>query len=294
MRRDSRATSTSTRSPGARGRCARRSPREFTRRYGVPVDADEQVTVCCGATEAMMATLLAIDRSGRRGDRLRAVLRELRPRRDPLRRDAALRHGCASPTGRFDPDELAAAFIEPHARDHHQHAEQPDRQGLHARGARASSPRSASSGTSLAITDEIYEHIVYDGHQHVPHGHARRHGRAHGDDQRAVEDLQRHRLARRLGDRAAGAHRRDPQGARLPDRGRAGAAAGGRRRRAGARRQLLPRAGRRLSRAGATCCSSILERHGFRLLPPARRVLHHDGHRARSAFQTTSRSRGTW
>src|SRR5258706_1844707 len=34
--------------------------REFTRRYGVPVSPDEQVTVCCGATEAMMATMMAI------------------------------------------------------------------------------------------------------------------------------------------------------------------------------------------------------------------------------------------
>jgi aminotransferase len=34
--------------------------REFTRRHNVPVDADLQVTVCCGATEAMMSTMLGI------------------------------------------------------------------------------------------------------------------------------------------------------------------------------------------------------------------------------------------
>src|SRR5436189_167559 len=33
---------------------------EFTRRYGLPIVADEQVTVCCGTTEAMMATMMAI------------------------------------------------------------------------------------------------------------------------------------------------------------------------------------------------------------------------------------------
>src|SRR3977135_1898818 len=32
----------------------------FTRRYGLDVVADEQVTVCCGATEAMMSTMTAI------------------------------------------------------------------------------------------------------------------------------------------------------------------------------------------------------------------------------------------
>src|SRR5437879_7081596 len=33
---------------------------EFTKRYGVRIVADDQVTVCCGSTEAMMATMLAI------------------------------------------------------------------------------------------------------------------------------------------------------------------------------------------------------------------------------------------
>src|SRR5262250_201590 len=30
---------------------------DFTRRHGVPIVADEQVTVCCGATEAMMSSM---------------------------------------------------------------------------------------------------------------------------------------------------------------------------------------------------------------------------------------------
>src|SRR3979490_834191 len=34
--------------------------REFTKRYGVEIVADEQVTVCCGTTEAMMSTMMAI------------------------------------------------------------------------------------------------------------------------------------------------------------------------------------------------------------------------------------------
>ena len=33
--------------------------REFTRRYGISVDPERQVTVCCGSTEAMISTLLA-------------------------------------------------------------------------------------------------------------------------------------------------------------------------------------------------------------------------------------------
>src|SRR6187551_3613417 len=32
----------------------------FSRRFAMLVDADEQVTVCCGATESMMASMMAI------------------------------------------------------------------------------------------------------------------------------------------------------------------------------------------------------------------------------------------
>src|SRR4026209_748495 len=41
--------------------------REFTRRYGLPIVPDEQVTVCCGSTEAMMATMMAIIEPGDEG-----------------------------------------------------------------------------------------------------------------------------------------------------------------------------------------------------------------------------------
>src|SRR5204862_5682110 len=38
--------------------------RDFTRRYGLDVVADQQVTVCCGSTEAMMSTMMAIINPG--------------------------------------------------------------------------------------------------------------------------------------------------------------------------------------------------------------------------------------
>src|SRR5215213_2292414 len=34
--------------------------RDFSRRHGLSIDPDTQVTVCCGSTEAMIATLLGI------------------------------------------------------------------------------------------------------------------------------------------------------------------------------------------------------------------------------------------
>ena len=33
---------------------------KFERWYGVPVDADKEVTVCCGGTEAMVASMMAL------------------------------------------------------------------------------------------------------------------------------------------------------------------------------------------------------------------------------------------
>ena len=59
----------------------------------------------------------------------------------------------------------------------------------------------------IVFTDDIYEHILYAG-EHIPMATLARHGRADGSDQRAVEDLLRDRLARRLGDRAGGSDRR--------------------------------------------------------------------------------------
>ena len=52
------------------------------------------------------------------------------------------------------------------------------------------------------FTDEIYEHIVYAGHHH-PARDVARDARAHGDDLRALQDVQLHGLAAGLRDRAA-------------------------------------------------------------------------------------------
>src|SRR5437870_3178925 len=94
--------------------------REFTRRYGVPVVADEQVTVCCGTTEAMMATMMAIVDPG---DEVvvfepfyenygpDAILSGATPRYVTLREpDPSAPAGSLRADWSFDPDELAAAF----------------------------------------------------------------------------------------------------------------------------------------------------------------------------------------
>ena len=88
-----------------------------------------------------------------------------------------------------------------------------------------------ASGTSCAFTDEIYEHILYDGATHVPIATLP----GMGDRTVTINALSKTYSVTgwRVGwaIAAAGADRGDPQGARLPDRRRRRTAAGGRRRR---------------------------------------------------------------
>ena len=62
----------------------------------------------------------------------------------------------------------------------------------------------------IAITDEIYEHIYYEG-EHIPLAtFDGMRDRTVLIGQRTVEDVQRDRLAHRYDHRAAGPHARDP------------------------------------------------------------------------------------
>ena len=72
-----------------------------------------------------------------------------------------------APDWTFDPRELEAAVSGEDARPAPQHASQPDGQGLLARRARDARARSAGEHDALCITDEVYEHLVYEG-RHVP------------------------------------------------------------------------------------------------------------------------------
>jgi aspartate/methionine/tyrosine aminotransferase len=140
--------------------------RSFTERYGVPVDPERDVTVTCGSTEAMIATLLALLDPG---DEVvffepfyenygpDSVLSGAVPKRVRLR----------PPHWTFDPEELAKAF------------------GPKTRAVIVNSPNNPTGRVftraelqaiadlcirhdAVAVTDEIYEHILYDGKTHIP------------------------------------------------------------------------------------------------------------------------------
>ncbi|MFZ0773411.1 MAG: aminotransferase class I/II-fold pyridoxal phosphate-dependent enzyme [Candidatus Sulfotelmatobacter sp.] len=137
---------------------------------GIAVDPEKEVTVCCGCTEAMISTLLAVCNAG---DEVvifepfyenygpDAVLSGARPRFVKLRPPVG---GGGEWT--FDEKELRAAFDK------------------HTKAIIVNTPNNPTGKVFtraelelirdlcvefdvLAITDEIYEHILYDGTEHI-------------------------------------------------------------------------------------------------------------------------------
>jgi aminotransferase len=151
--------------------------REFTKRYGLEIVADEQVTVCCGTTEAMMSTMMAIIDPG---DEVvifepfyenygpDAILSGATPRYvtlhapDPLAPSDSLRAGWS-----FDPDELAAAFNEKTKAIIINTPNNPTGK-VFSRDELEMISVLCRKWDAIAISDEIYEHIIYDGHRHIP------------------------------------------------------------------------------------------------------------------------------
>ncbi len=139
---------------------------EFTRRHQVSVDPDRQVTVCCGSTEAMIATLLAAVNPGDEVVVFEPFYENYGP--DAVLSGASPRYVTLRPPDwTFDPDDLAAAF------------------GPRTKAVIINTPNNPTGKVFsrlelmdiaalclrwgvLAITDEIYEHIIYDGVRHVP------------------------------------------------------------------------------------------------------------------------------
>jgi aspartate/methionine/tyrosine aminotransferase len=137
---------------------------------GIEVDPEREVVVCCGSTEAMIATLLAVCN---RGDEVvvfepfyenygpDSILSGAKPRFVSLRPPTT-----AEAEWTFDPQELREAF---------QH---------HTKAIILNTPNNPTGKVFtrkelelirdlcveynvLAITDEIYEHILYDGAEHI-------------------------------------------------------------------------------------------------------------------------------
>jgi len=151
--------------------------REFTRRYGLPVVPDEQVTVCCGSTEAMMSTMMAIIDPG---DEVvifepfyenygpDAILSGATPRYVTLHEpDPSAPSDSLRASWTFDPDELAAAFNNKTKAIIINTPNNPTGK-VFSRDELETIAALCRKWDAIAISDEIYEHIIYDGHTHIP------------------------------------------------------------------------------------------------------------------------------
>jgi len=139
---------------------------KFERFYGTPVNPETQVTVCCGSTEAMLATLLAILDPG---DEIiifepfyenygpGAIISGARPVYVPLE----------APDFTFDPDRLARAFTPRTKAIIFNSPNNPTGKVFTLRELEAIADLCRWHNV-LAVTDEIYEHIVFDDHRHIP------------------------------------------------------------------------------------------------------------------------------
>jgi aminotransferase len=158
--------------------------RQMRQWQGIEVDPEKEIVVCCGSTEAMIATLLAVCN---KGDEVvvfepfyenygpDAILSGAKPRFVSLR--PPNRTGQSPVTTRvdgewtFDEQELRAAF-------QHRTAQH------HTKAIILNTPNNPTGKVfsrkelelirdlcveydALAITDEIYEHILYDGSKHI-------------------------------------------------------------------------------------------------------------------------------
>jgi len=144
---------------------------DATRRYGVPVDPQTQITVCCGSTEAMISTMLGIVDPG---DEVvifepfyenygpDAILSGATPKFVPLREPAT-----PGADWTFDPRELAAAFSNKTRAIIINTPNNPTGK-VFTRDELTEIARLCQKWDVMAVTDEIYEHILYDGAKHVP------------------------------------------------------------------------------------------------------------------------------
>jgi aminotransferase len=140
--------------------------REFTRRYGLPVVADQQVTVCCGSTEAMMSTMMAIIDPGDEVIVFEPFYENYGP--DAILSGATPRYvTLREPGWSFDPDELAAAFNDKTKAIILNTPNNPTGK-VFTREELEMIAALCRKWDAIAISDEIYEHIIYDGHTHIP------------------------------------------------------------------------------------------------------------------------------
>lgn len=134
---------------------------------GLEIDPERHITVTCGATEAMMATLLAVINPGDEVVLFEPFYENYGP--DAMLSGARLRYvrmDLTDPAMPFDPDELRAAFG-PNTRAIIVNTPHNPTGKIFTRHELELIASLCRERDVLAITDEVYEHILYDGAEHI-------------------------------------------------------------------------------------------------------------------------------
>lgn len=139
---------------------------KYRRWYGLELDPEREITVCCGATESMISSLLAVINPGDEVVVFEPFYENYGPDAElcgAVPRMVSLR----SPEWSFDPAELRQAFT-PRTKAIIVNTPNNPTGKVFSRPELELIAQLCQEFDALAITDEIYEHILYDGAEHIP------------------------------------------------------------------------------------------------------------------------------
>lgn len=139
---------------------------KYRRHYDIDLDPDAEITVVCGSTEGMIASLLGVADPG-------AEIVIFEPWYENYGPDAHLSGATRRfirlhpPDWRFDPEELRRAFT-PKTRAIIVNSPHNPTGKVFSREELGQIAALCREHDAVCLTDEIYEHILYDGRQHHP------------------------------------------------------------------------------------------------------------------------------
>jgi aspartate/methionine/tyrosine aminotransferase len=139
---------------------------KYRKWYGLDYDPEREITVCCGSTEGMIASMLAVTNPGDEVIVFEPYYENYAP--DTMLCDATrVLVSLRPPDWTFDPDELRRAFS-PRTKAIIINTPNNPTGRVFTRSELEFIAGLCQEFDALAITDEIYEHILYDGAEHIP------------------------------------------------------------------------------------------------------------------------------
>src|SRR5690242_21248503 len=139
---------------------------KYRRTYGLELDPETEITVCCGSTEGMIASLTAVTNPGDEVVIFEPFYENYGPDTKLCGAVPRFVH-LRPPDWSFDPEELRRAFS-PRTKAIILNSPNNPTGKVFSREELTFIASLCQEFDALAITDEIYEHILFDGAAHVP------------------------------------------------------------------------------------------------------------------------------